>query len=349
VNPIVVANKKIGPRQPCFIAAEVGINHNGSLSLAKEMIDAASEAGADGVKFQNYAIEDFLFDTSLTYTYVSQGVSVTEPQIDMFRRYILKREWLPELKAQCERRGVMFFCTPMGEGGLRDLVEIGCALLKNGSDCLGHLPLIRSMARTGIPTVLSTGMATLAEIDEAVRAFREAGGKELALLHCISSYPTPPEDVHLRKIPALAAAFECPIGFSDHTRGIVAAAGAVTLGACFVEKHFTLDKNLPGPDHCFSSDPAEMKALVDAVRTVEKNLGNSAVGPAGSEMGGRRDFRLSCVVKVTLPAGHRLSVEEIGFRRPGTGLPPAAVEWIVGRRLRNLVGPGHVLGPDDFI
>jgi N-acetylneuraminate synthase/N,N'-diacetyllegionaminate synthase len=266
----------------------------------------------------------------------------------MFKRCEVDASWLAELKRHCDDRGLVFFTTPTGVDGIADALRVEAPLLKNGSDYLTHLPLIRAMARTGVPTVLSTGMATLAEIDDAVRTFREAGGTDLVLLHCTSSYPTPAEDVHLRKIPTLASAFECPVGLSDHTWGIVAAVGAVVLGACFLEKHFTVDKGLPGPDHRFSADPAEFRALADAVRTVEKNLGTPAVGPSGSERLGRRDYRLSCVAARDLVAGHRLSESDVAFRRPGTGLPPKAIDWLVGRTLRRGISAGKVLEAADF-
>jgi len=331
-----------------LIAAEIGINHNGDLSLAHRMIDAAAEAGADAIKFQNYRTEDFLSDRTLTHEYVSQGRTIVESQFEMFRRCELSAGAVRELNEHCDRRGVVFFSTPTGPEGIDELVQAGASLLKNGSDYLVHLPLIRAMARTGIATILSTGMATLAEVDDAVRAFREAGGRDLILLHCTSTYPTPPQDIHLRKIPALAAAFGCPVGLSDHSEGIIAALGAVTLGACMVEKHFTLDKNLPGPDHRFSADPGELKALVEGIRTLEMSLGQSALGPTPSEAASRQGFRLSCVAGGDLQAGHFISESDVAFRRPGVGYPPAAIDWIVGRRLGAGVRAGQVLQPDHF-
>lgn len=348
MNAVRVQERLVGAGRPCLLAAEVGINHNGDMGLARRMIDAAADAGADAVKFQNYRTEDFLSDRSLTYEYVSQGRTVRESQFDMFKRCELPADALLELRRHCDRRGVLFLSTPTGEDGVEELVRVGAPLLKNGSDYLGHTPMVRAMARTGLPTVLSTGMATLAEMDDAVRAFREAGGRDLILLHCTSSYPTPPEDVHLRKIPALAAAFGCPVGLSDHTDGTVAALGAVALGACFIEKHFTLDRNLSGPDHRFSSDPEEFRALTASVRALEKCLGQSAVGPTPSEQQGRRGFRLSCVAGRELNAGHRLTEADVAFRRPGDGLPPGAGGWLVGRRLGRAVHRGHVLQPSDF-
>ena len=346
---IRIGKRLVGDGQPCFIVAEIGVNHNGDMNLAHQLIDAAAYAGADAVKFQNYRTEDFLSDRSLTYEYMSHGQTVVEAQYDMFKRCELSPEVLVELREHCDRRDIIFFSTPMSEEGVRDLVRANIPLLKNGSDCLLHLALIRVMARTGLPVVISTGMATLAEIDDAVRAFREAGGKELILLHCTSSYPTAPEDVHLSKIPALAAAFGCPVGLSEHTLGIVAAIGAVALGACLIEKHFTLDKNLPGPDHRFSADPGEFRTLIEAVRIIEKNLGTSTIGPTSSEIFGRRDFRLSCVATSNFPNGHCLSETDVAFRRPGTGLPPKAREWIVGRKLAHAVKKGHIFVHEDLL
>jgi N,N'-diacetyllegionaminate synthase len=343
MNPIRIGDRLIAGGQPCFLVAEIGINHNGDIELAKKIIDAAVDAGADAVKFQNYRTEDFISDKSLTYKYISQGKTVVESQYEMFKRCELTTESLRDLKAYCDRRLISFHSTPTSEAGIRDLVEIGTPVLKNGSDYLTHLPLIRQMGQTGLPTVLSTGMATLAEIDDALRTFYETGNNQLILLHCTSSYPTPPKDVHLRKIPALSSVFGCLVGFSDHTEGITGAVGAVTLGACWIEKHFTLDKNLPGPDHHFSSDPVEFRDLVTAVRKTEKYLGNSRVEPTSSEIQGRQNFRLSCVAAHSLPAGHLLTQDDIVFQRPGTGVPPVHSYLLVGRTLKHALPANKVI------
>jgi N,N'-diacetyllegionaminate synthase len=345
---IIAGNRLIGAGQPCFIAAEIGINHNGDMSLARKMIDAAADAGADSVKFQNYRTEDFLSDRTLTYTYESQGKQVTESQFDMFKRSELNTVQLQGLRQHCESRGVVFFSTPTGDDGIQDLLAAGAPLLKNGSDYLTHLPLIRSMARTGLPTILSTGMATLGEIEDAVNAFEEAGGNELLILHCTSSYPTPAEQVNLRKIPTLRAAFGRPVGFSDHSWGTIAALGAVAMGACFIEKHFTLDKSLPGPDHRFSSDPAEFRELVTRIRELEQTLGEARVGPTPSEVDNRLSFRLSCVAARDLQAGHVITVEDIAFRRPGTGLPPKMAGSLKGAHTRVSLRKGVVFQHEDL-
>jgi N-acetylneuraminate synthase/N,N'-diacetyllegionaminate synthase len=266
----------------------------------------------------------------------------------MFKRCELAPGQLRELREHCDRQNVLFFSTPTSESGIRDLLDVGVHWLKNGSDYLVHLPMIRAMARSGLPTVISTGMAEAGDVQDAVEAFRGAGGKDLILLHCTSTYPTPTEDVHLRKICTLAGEFDCPVGLSDHTDGTLAAVGSVALGACMIEKHFTLNKTLPGPDHRFSADPAEFRLLVDSVRTMERSLGSAELGPAASEALGRRDYRLSCVSARPLAAGHCLTAADIAFRRPGSGFPPKELDRLIARELLKDVPAGHVFSVEDF-
>ena len=345
---INAGGRRIGSGHRCLIAAEVGFNHNGDLDLALRSIDAAAEAGADAVKFQNYRTEDFLSDERLTYTYRSGDCEVTESQYTMFKRCELKPGMLTALKARCDKRGVLFFSTPTGVDGIRELIASGAPLLKNGSDFLTHVDVVRAMAESGVPTVLSTGMSTLSEVDAAVRLFRASGGRQLMLLHCTSSYPTPPEQLNLRRIATLQAAFGCPVGFSDHSEGVAAATAAVALGACFVEKHFTLDRDLAGPDHSFSCDPAEFAVLVRAVRTAETALGDPSPGPTQSEAMGRVQFRLSCLTSRALSAGMRLQESDIVFRRPGTGIEPALRSALVGQVLQCDLSAGEVLAWGHF-
>lgn len=348
-HDIQIGRRKVGVGHPVLIAAEIGINHNGDMGLAREMILSAAEAGADAVKFQNYRTEDFLSDESLSYEYISQGRTVVESQYAMFKRCELTREQLMDLRDYCEQAGVLFFSTPTSEEGLADLIATGAQIVKNGSDYLSHLPFIRAMARSGLVTVLSTGMATKEEVAEAVAAYRQAGGRDLILLHCTSSYPTPDHDVNLRRVAALSNLFDVPTGFSDHTWGDAAALGAVALGACFVEKHFTLDKNLPGPDHRFSSDPSELKSLVTGIRRMEAQLGDVLIGPTPSETIGRRDYRLSCTLRTDLEGGHVLTEGDIVFRRPGHGFSPKYHDALLGRKLKLRLPAGHTLEESDLI
>ncbi len=341
--------RTIGAGEACFIAAEIGINHNGDMELARRMIVAAAEAGADAVKFQNYRTEDFVTDRALLYRYTQAGREVVESQYEMFKRCELPPGALRRLAQVARDCGIEFFSTPTGIDGIVELVSAGATLVKNGSDFLTQLGLVRAMAASGLPTVLSTGMATVTEIDDAVNAFRDAGGEQLVLLHCTSSYPTPPTQVHLRKIRTLAQRYGCPIGLSDHSLGIHAALGAVSLGAAFVEKHFTLDRGLPGPDQGMSCDVRELRDLVRGVRELEAMLGCDELGPTTSEAAARANFRLSCVAGRDLLVGSTLEPESIVFRRPGTGLPPKALELIVGRALARTIKSGAVLEFKDFV
>jgi N,N'-diacetyllegionaminate synthase len=344
---IRLGDHQIGHGQPCFIAAEIGINHNGDLDLARAMIDAAARAGADGVKFQNYRTDDFITDRSLTYRYEREGVSHEVSQYDLFRRCELDRDALMLLADHCRHAGVVFFSTPTSAEGLADVQRAGAPLVKNGSDFLTHLPLIKAMAQSGLPTVLSTGMASEPEIADAVGAFRGTGGRDLVLLHCTSSYPTPDAEVNLRRIPALSDRFGCLAGFSDHTVGVSAATLSVALGAVFIEKHFTTDKQLPGPDQAFSSDEAELRALVASVRQAERQLGETALQPTPSEAAGRVAFRLSCVAAAPLTAGHTLTECDVVFRRPGDGLAPKHAGQLIGRTLVRAVARGDRLRLED--
>lgn len=347
--PLQIANKTVGKGFPCFIAAEIGINFNGSLQLAKDSISAAVDSGADAVKFQNYRTEDFIADHSLTYEYVSQGKKVVESQYAMFKRCELTREWLFDLAEFSRKLGVIFHSTPTNFQGVADLVAVGAPVIKNGSDYLTHLELIEAMGKTGLPVVISTGMANLCEIEDAVNTFRAAGNDKLILLHCTSSYPTPPLEVNLSRIETLSCAFGCLSGFSDHTEGVTAAVGAAALGAVWIEKHFTLDKNLPGPDHSMSADPAEFKQLVQAVRTLEKNIGTPIIAPTASEQLNRPKFRLSCTAAVPLKSGHILQDADIVFKRPGTGLPPKFKAMFLGKKLVRDIPAGKIIEAEDFI
>lgn len=347
-SEIRIGDRVIGPGHPCFVIAEAGINHNGDIGLAKRIITAAAEAGADAVKFQNYRTEDFVADPSLTYEYLSEGRTVVESQIEMFKRCELGVSDLRDLKDSCDEAGVAFLSTPTGDQGVRDLVGIGAAAIKNGSDYLGNLPLLQTMAATGLPVIISTGMATLDEVEDAVNAFREARGRELAILHCVSAYPAPLPELNLRKMDVLSQAFGCPVGFSDHSEGVLAATVATAMGASIVEKHFTLDRTLPGPDHRFSADPEGLSELVRQIRATESCLGDGTFLPAESEREGRKEYRLSCQAAKALNAGHVLAEHDIVFRRPGTAFEPKKRGELVGRRLTRDVAPGHIFTEADL-
>lgn len=338
-----IGNHLVGAGHPALLCAELGVNHNGSLSLAREMVHAAAEAGADAVKFQAYQVEDFLLDRTLTYEYDDAGGHHTESQWEMFKRCELSWDALAELQAECDRLGVMFHATPSSPEGVRLLAEMGAACLKNGSDYLTRLDVIEAMGRTGLPTVISTGMGTDAEVDQAYRAFRDTRNDKLILLHCVSRYPTLLEEAGIGRIVQLQERHQCLVGYSDHTEGVYAAVAAVALGACWVEKHFTVDKQGQGPDHRFSADPAEFREMRDAIRGTEAAMRHTMVD---EDM--RLVARLSCAAGRDLPAGHSLSLSDIAFSRPGTGFAPGAAYHLVGLTLKCPLKCGQVFNTDHF-
>jgi N-acetylneuraminate synthase/N,N'-diacetyllegionaminate synthase len=347
MKPITVGKHKIGNGHPTFVVAEIGINHNGDMELAKRAIQTASTAGADSVKFQSYETEDFIREGSLTYSYESGGKTVTESQVAMFKRCELKPADFEALKSYCDELGINFHATPTSATGVKRLADLGVGVLKNGSDFLTRLDVITAMGRSGLPTVLSTGMATFSEIESAVEGFRQTGNDQLILLHCTSSYPTPFEEVHLKRMATLRQAFDCPVGFSDHSVGSTAAIGAVALGACWIEKHFTIDKNLAGPDHRFSVSPMELEHMVSRIREMETCLGSPSIAPSGSEEKSRKHFRISCAASVALPKNHTLSESDVVFLRPATGLAPMHKELLVGRQTVRDLRAGETIGLGD--
>lgn len=345
---INLGTRKIGAGHPAYIVAEIGINHNGDMELAKKTIIAAKDAGADAVKFQNYKTEDFVPIKNLEYEYISQGKKIKEFQYDMFKRYELSDEQVCELKEFCDQHLIDFHSTPTNFQGVDLLKKIGVSVLKNGSDYLTHLDLISYMGTSGLPTVLSTGMALVGEIADAVQTFRGTGNKDLILLHCTSRYPTPAEDINLKKIKTLRETFGVVSGFSDHSEGPWAAVGSIAYGATWIEKHFTLDRNLPGPDHRFSSDSQDFRSMVEGARFMEKAIGISYLGPTEYENESRENFRLSCCAAKDLFEGHVIEQDDISYFRPGKGLEPKYKYALLGRKTLNEFKKGVVIDLKDI-
>jgi N,N'-diacetyllegionaminate synthase len=338
-----LGGRKVGPGHPVFVVAEAGINHNGSMDLALEMIEVAARMGVDAVKFQAYHSEEFLSSKDLTYTYVSQGKEVTESQYDMFKRCEFGRDEFVTLRDACHRRGLVFFATATDREARDMLLEIGVPAIKVGSDDLVHHPMLREFARTRQPIILSTGMADLAEVHRTLRAVEEAGADEVVVLHCTSMYPTPEDRANILRVDTLRRELPCPVGYSDHTAGITASPGAVALGACYVERHFTMDLNLPGPDHRFSANPQTMEALVRAIRETEKNVGSPIVEPVAEEMEMRAIARRSVVAKAPIAAGTTLTPDHFAYKRPGTGVYPMDEQALIGRRTRRAFQEGELI------
>jgi N-acetylneuraminate synthase len=343
VKTVEFAGRKVGTGQPCFIIAEAGVNHNGDVALAERLVDAAVRAGADAVKFQTFEAERLISAAAPKAEYQLRAGDPRESQLDMVRRLELSPEEYRQLAAYCERRRILFLSTPFDRKSVDLLVELGVPALKVGSGEITHWPFLEHVARSGLPIILSTGMAHLGEVDEAVRVVQSAGNGELALLHCVSNYPADPEDANLRAMRTMAVAFQLPVGYSDHTLGIEVSLAAVALGACIIEKHFTLDRDLPGPDHRASLEPRELAALVRGIRIVESALGHGLKCPAPSEANTTAVARRSLVAAQDIPTGTTLTAGMVAIKRPGTGLPASFLPHVVGRTVRVEVLAGSLL------
>lgn len=334
MQSINIGDRPVGNGQPPFVVSEVGINHNGDLTRALEMIRVASHAGCDAVKFQTFKAAEFVNDASQTFTYRSQGQEVTESMLTMFRRCELPETAWPLIKAECHRLGIQFFSTPQNRSDLDILLRVGVPAIKVGSDDFTNLPLLKSYARSHLPLILSTGMSDLSEAHQALEAVGAFDGYPTILLVCTSQYPTPPADTNIARITTLRAAFPgVPIGFSDHTRGPLAAAMAVALGACFLEKHFTLDNNLPGPDHWFSEGPAGLEQWVAGIRAATEMVGSGLVRPTAVERENKIEYQRRLVAARDIRSGEVLDEAAITLRRVagGRGLPPGFMTYLLGR------------------
>ena len=337
MSEIEIAGRRIGAGHPCFIIAEAGVNHNGSLELALRLVDAAAEAGADAVKFQTWITELLVSPDAQLADYQRANTGRDESQFAMLKALELGHADFREIQAHCRRRGILFLSTPDEEQSADFLDRLGMPLLKVGSGELDNHRFLRHLAGKGRPIVLSTGMSELSEVEAAVAALGDA---PFALLHCVSDYPAAAADCNLRAMDKLAARFRCPVGFSDHTMGLHIAVAAVALGACIVEKHLTLDCEMPGPDHRCSLPPTEFRAMVAAIRETESALGDGIKRPTASERATREIVRKKLVASRDLRAGEILRESDIDLRRSTGGLPACALHRTIGRRLNMHLAKG---------
>jgi N,N'-diacetyllegionaminate synthase len=333
---IKIGGKSVGAGHPCYVIAEAGSNHNGDLETAFRLIDIAADCGADAVKFQAVS-----FDT-LTSDGENAGLKSAVDQIT------LDREWHRRLKDRCVAAGIEFLTTPTYEEAVDDLVETGVAALKIASMDLTNVPFIRYAASKGIPLIISRGMSTMGEIDTAIRSARGAGNEDIALLHCIANYPTNPRDVNLNSMTTLAAAYDIPVGYSDHTEGESIAAAAVALGARVVEKHFTYDRTIKGFDHFYAIEPDGLKRMISGIRDVESALGSSVVDVYDTELDAKKVAQRSIVAKRDIRSGEVLSSENMTTKRPATGLAPALWDYVVGRHAKRDLRTNHIFDVGDF-
>ena len=326
---IRINDKYIGDNYPCFIIAEVGVNHNGSIQLAGQLIKAAKEAGADAVKFQAYKTEELVISNAPKAAY--QKTKEKESQFEMLKRLELSESQIEELVRYCQKVKIMFLCTPFDEDSAEFLFKLNIPIFKIGSGEITNFPLIKQISGYQKPIMLSTGMSDLSEIREAIEIIRSTGNRKLILLHCTSNYPAKFEDVNLKAINALKREFEVPVGYSDHSEGLDVSLAAVVLGACVIEKHFTLDKDLPGPDHKASINPAELKRLVISVRNIETAMGDGKKVHRKSEAEMRQVARKSIVAAKNISIGTLLTGELLTVKRPGTGIAPKYFSKLIGK------------------
>jgi N-acetylneuraminate synthase len=309
------------------------VNHNGDLAIAREMVATAAAAGADVVKFQTFITAESISAGAAKADYQRQVTDPAETQAEMVRRLELSRSDHEVIVADCRRHGIGFLSTAFDPASFDMLVELGLDRVKVPSGEITNLPLLRHVGRLGLPMIMSTGMATLGEIEAAIDAVEQAGTAraDVTLLHCTTEYPAPFEEVNLRAIATLRSAFGLDVGYSDHTAGIEVAIAAVALGATVIEKHFTLDRGMPGPDHQASLEPAELGAMVAAIRHLELALGDGRKRPTASELRNRPIARKSLVARHAIRAGEPFTAENLAAKRPGTGISPMRWDEVLGR------------------
>jgi len=334
VRKVRIADRYIGEGEPCFIIAEAGVNHNGDLNRAKHMIEVASDIGADAVKFQTGKVDEVVTRTAPKAAYQKNLKEPSESQYEMLKRIELTEEEWVELGDFAKNAGIVFFSKPSYEGAVDLLMKMGVPAMKIGSGDVTYLTLLHRVARTGLPIILSTGMSTLGEIEDAMNAIHSEGNADIILLHCTSNYPSSYADANLKAMLTLKQAFQVPVGYSDHSLGITIPIAAVSLGACVIEKHFTLDRNLPGPDHKASLEPNEFREMINSIRIAEEALGSPIKKPVEAEAEMRMIARKSIVASVDIAEGEIITREMLSFKRPGTGLSQTFLELILGRKAK---------------
>lgn len=331
-NKIEIAGKIIGENCPIFIIAEAGVNHNGRLDLALKLVDAAKKAGADAIKFQTFKAADVVTAQGKMADYQKKNIGKTEFQLEMLKKLELKEKFYKPIIKRCKEKNIIFLSTPHGGFGSVDFLQsLDVPAFKFGSGDLNNLPVLQYAAKFNKPIILGTGMATMKEVKEAVNCFRKTGNNKIIVLHCTTNYPCRFEEVNLRAMRTIMKKLNVLIGYSDHTSGIDVSIMAVTLGACIIEKHFTLDRNMPGPDHKTSIEPDELRKMIKQIRKVETILGSGVKKPTENELLMIKTVRKSIVSLRDIKKGEKFTKDNIGIKRPGTGLEPKYYFKILGK------------------
>jgi len=326
-----------------FIIAEAGVNHNGSLEIAKKLIDAAKKAGVDAIKFQTFKAEKLVSESAPKADYQKRTTSVEESQYDMLKRLELSKEDHVELIHYCRQKRMTFLSSPFDETSADLLEQLCVSAFKIPSGEITNHPFLKHVARKNKPLILSTGMSTLGEVEEALQVIYSTGNRSVTLLHCVTEYPAPFHEINLKAMLTMRQAFQIPVGYSDHTPGLEIALAAVALGAEVIEKHFTLDKNMEGPDHRASLEPRELRAMVRAIRNVEKALGDGIKRPAACELRNIAIARKCIVAAREIKKGETLETSSIALKRSGNGIDPRDLKKIMGLKARvNIKGNDRI-------
>lgn len=333
----------IGADGGCYVIAEAGVNHNGDVSLALDLVDRAAEAGANAVKFQTFKANKLVTRGAPKARYQNEITDSSESQYDMIEKLELSENEYDTIIKRCGEKGITFLSTPFDRESADFLEGLGVPAYKISSGDLNNGPLLAYIARKGKPVILSTGMSTIHEVEEATQLLERSGCTHIALLHCVSSYPAPADQVNLRAIETLRERFEYPVGYSDHTVGIEIPLAAAALGAVIIEKHFTLDRSLPGPDHRASLEPGELAAMVSGIRIVEAALGDGVKQPVPAEKDVMEVARRSVVASRAISKGSVICEDDLSILRPGTGINPMQIDRVIGRTAARDIPAGELI------
>lgn len=349
IKQIQIGDRFVGPRAPVYVIAEAGVNHNGDVTMALQLVDAAVDAGADAVKFQSFVGTELVSASAPKAEYQLRTTDPAESQLEMISRLELSGEAHETINSHCRVRGIQFLSTPFDRVSADRLDQLQVPAFKISSGDLTNSPLLEYVARFGKPLIVSTGMSYLSEVAESVNVIRGAGNHQIMLLHCVSNYPAAPADANLRAIQTMMDEFQVPVGFSDHTAGSIVAVAAVASGACMIEKHLTLDRNLSGPDHKASLEPHQFQSFVSDIRAVESSLGSGRKEPAASESNTRSVARRSLVAGRSLEKGTLLQRDMLNQKRPGTGIPPNQMDAVLGKTLARNLEPNEMILWSDLL
>lgn len=347
---VMLNDRAVGDGEPPYIIAEIGSNHNGDMNLCFEIIDAAVEAGADAVKMQSWSSSSLIstaeYERNTSYTDTHRHFGSLK---EMVEAYQFTPEQHYEVLAYCKEKGVHFFSSAFSHEEVDLLDSLGVPCIKLASMDINNLPLLAYVAQTGRPVILSTGMASIGEIERALDTLERNGSGPVIVLHCISIYPPDHEDIHLNNIPMLRQTFGNLVGFSDHSIGTAIPLAAITLGACVIEKHFTIDTEMEGWDHWISATPEQLKVITEQGRNIQQALGSHQRVVSEAEQAKRQKFRRRVVLSKALPAGHVLTAEDLDYKRPGNGINPDEAQYVIGRKLTRDLEYDHELEWDDLV